>query len=110
MNSSPETSSSEGRPIVEGMIDWRDTTAVGPIKNQGSCGSCWAFATAAVLEAAHVFQTGEYVTLSEQQMVDCASGDYGDYGCDGGLPAFAMLYSDHDPLMSSEDYPYKAEE
>ena len=66
MNSSPETSSSEGRPIVEGMIDWRDTTAVGPIKNQGSCGSCWAFATAAVLEAAHVFQTGEYVTLSEQ--------------------------------------------
>ena len=39
-------------------------------------------------------------------MVDCAGGDYGDYGCDGGLPAFAMLYTDEEPLMSSEAYPY----
>ena len=39
-------------------------------------------------------------------MVDCAGGDYGDYGCDGGLPAFAMLYTDASPLMSEDDYPY----
>ena len=39
-------------------------------------------------------------------MVDCAGDEYGDYGCNGGLPAFAMLYTDHNPLMSEEDYPY----
>ena len=43
-------------------------------------------------------------------MVDCAGEDYGDYGCDGGLPAFAMLYTDHNPLMTDEDYPYTAAE
>ena len=43
-------------------------------------------------------------------MVDCADGDYGDLGCSGGLPAFAFLYTDHNPLMSGEDYPYTEEE
>ena len=40
-------------------------------------------------------------------MVDCAGGKYGDLGCDGGLPGFAMLYTDANPLMSEEDYPYE---
>jgi len=98
------------RQIVTGEIDWRIEGAVGPVKNQGGCGSCWAFATASVLEAAYFFETGTYMSLSEQQMVDCASGDYGDYGCGGGLPAFAMLYTDKNPLMSEEAYPYVEKE
>ena len=101
---------SSSREIVSGDVDWRKTGAVGPVKNQGHCGSCWAFATASVLESAYFFENGQYKALSEQQMVDCADGDYGDYGCDGGLPAFAMLYTDHNPLMSEEDYPYNESE
>jgi len=50
------------------------------------------------------------VSLSEQQMVDCAYEDYGNYGCDGGLPSYAMLYTDQEPLMAEKDYPYVEEE
>ena len=94
------------REIVGGEIDWRENGAVGPIKNQGGCGSCWTFSTAVTLEAAYYLKKGDYVPLSEQQMVDCAGDKYGDYGCGGGFPGFAMLYTDDQPLMTEEDYPY----
>lgn len=84
---------------------------MGPIRDQGtSCGSCWAFATVCTLEAAYFFRTGNFTSLSEQQLVDCAPEDDGCYGCNGGVSAFAMLYTDKQPVMSAEDYPYVGED
>ena len=51
--------------LIIGILDWRETDAVGPIKDQGSCGSCYAFSAVACLEAGHYFMTDEYVALSE---------------------------------------------
>ena len=63
---------------------------VTPIKNQGQCGSCWAFSATGVLESASKMN-GQTVSLSEQQLVDC-SGKYGNQGCNGGWPSSALKY------------------
>ena len=59
----------ENLPVIK---DWRDAGAVLPIKNQGHCGSCWAFAAVVTLEGAHKISSGELTDLSEQQLVDCS--------------------------------------
>lgn len=61
--------------------DWRDHAGVTPVKDQGTCGSCWAFATAAVLESSARIATGRSLDLSEQQVLDCSEGAT---GCGGG--------------------------
>lgn len=89
--------------------DWRDLGAVSPVKNQGSCGSCWTFSTTGCLESHHYLRTGEMVLLAEQQLVDCA-GAYDNHGCNGGLPSHAFEYiADAGGIDTEEAYPYLAE-
>jgi len=79
--------------------DWYVTA----VKNQGGCGSCWAYATMAVIESVHLINTGETVSLSEQQLIDCTDAG----SCAGGnFNAFNALANTD--IYSSSSYPYTA--
>jgi len=86
-------------------VDWRTQGVVSPVKNQGSCGSCWAFGTTGAIESANKIKTGQMVLLSEQQLVDCA-GSSGNQGCNGGLPSSAYNWIRTNGICSAADYPY----
>jgi C1A family cysteine protease len=89
-------------------IDWVAQKATQPVKDQGACGSCWAFSAVGSIEGTYALFKNEYVSLSEQQLVSC-SEDYGNYGCDGGLmdSAFEYIIDGH-PLCLEDQYPYKS--
>jgi len=67
-----------------GAIDWSTQGAVTGVKNQGSCGSCWAFSATGGLEGLSKIAYGTLESFSEQQLVDC-SGSFGNQACNGGL-------------------------
>jgi hypothetical protein len=93
-------------------FDWRDSGGLTPVRNQGSCGSCWAFAAVGIVESAVLRGLGESENLSEQWLVSCNPWDY---GCDGGWtgPAVGMMtlggHSDpcgHNGAVLETDFPY----
>jgi len=87
-------------------VNWVEAGAVTGVKNQGSCGSCWSFSTTGAMEGAHYVATGELLSFSEQQLVDCATGRYLNMGCNGGNPLWAYRYlKSHFAELESE-YPY----
>ena len=86
-------------------FDWRDKGVVSAVKDQGSCGSCWAFSTVANLEGLYALKKGVVKTFSEQYLVDC---DTNDEGCNGGLMelSFEWLAVNDGGVMTDADYPY----
>ena len=85
-------------------FDWREKGYVSPVKDQGSCGSCWAFSTVANLEGQYYKGKGKMVTLSEQMLVDC---DTYDSACNGGLMENTFTWlKENGGIMTDADYPY----
>ncbi|CBK24846.2 uncharacterized protein [Blastocystis hominis] len=86
-------------------VDWREKGAVTPVKNQASCGSCWAFSATGAMEGRNFVANGELISLSEQQLVDC---DHQSSGCGGGWMTYAFEYAMKKGMCKEEDYPYHA--
>merc|ERR1719460_2073995 len=77
-------------------VDWRDQGVVTPVKNQGGCGSCWAFAATETVESAYAVATGDLVELAPQAYVSCmANPDNcgGSGGCEGAIAELAFNYT-----------------
>jgi len=98
-------------PIPD-RLDWRYYNTVTPIKNQGQCGSCWAFSSTGALEGMHARYTGKLVELSEQNLVDCTNNKkYNNGGCNGGWMENAWKYvNDNDGIDNEATYPYTAQD
>ena len=82
---------------------------VAPVKDQGQCGSCWAFSAIGAMESHYTLTSVKLAILSEQKLVDCA-GDYDNQGCNGGLPEDAFRYIHNNGLAFSKSYPYVGED
>jgi cathepsin H len=94
---------------VPDAFEWNNFGVVTPVKNQGSCGSCWTFSTVGSLESHwNILGRGKNQDFAEQQLVDCA-GDFNNFGCSGGLPSQAFEYIKYSNGIESEKtYPYTA--
>lgn len=78
------------------------------MKNQGSCGSCWAFSAVGNLEGLNFINGGKLTQYSEQQLVDCSSAGtpYGNFGCNGGWMTDAIDYVIDNGITTEDQYKY----
>jgi C1A family cysteine protease len=92
-----------------GDIDWVAEGKVTIVKDQGACGSCWAFSVTGAIESARLIRDGATKWLSEQDLVDCSRG-YGNMGCEGGWMESGYDYILDNGLAIDDDYPYAAQD
>lgn len=101
----PAAAGNSTAPSLPASVDWTLHGAVTDVKNQGACGSCWAFSAVAAIEGAHALRSGNLTSLSEQQVCDCASKD----GCGGGSMQGAFEWAiKNGGLCTLAAYPYRA--
>jgi C1A family cysteine protease len=102
------SSSASGAPS---SIDWRNKGAVTSVKDQGQCGSCWTFSSTGAVEGAWAIAKGQLIDLSEQELVDCATGiSYGSHGCNGGQMEGAFKFIIENGQCALSSYPYTAKD
>ena len=98
---------SSGAGSAPSSIDWRNKAAVTSVKDQGQCGSCWTFSATGAIEGAWAIANSQLLDLSEQELVDCATGmSYGSHGCNGGEMEGAFKYVIEKGQCSLASYPY----
>ncbi|KAK2996129.1 hypothetical protein RJ639_029404 [Escallonia herrerae] len=98
----------ENVTAVPSCMDWRKKGAVTPVKDQGQCGSCWAFSTIAATEGINQLTTGKLISLSEQELVDCDKAGE-DQGCEGGYMEDGFEFIVKNKGIATEAaYPYDA--
>ncbi|KAK1271851.1 Oryzain beta chain [Acorus gramineus] len=106
MNRTGFVGSIDGEKAPE-SVDWRKKGAVTPVKDQSSCGDCWAFSATGAMEGINKIVTGSLVSLSEQELCDCDKS-YNN-GCNGGLMDYAYKWViKNRGIDTEEDYPYKS--
>ncbi|XP_058110485.1 zingipain-2 [Magnolia sinica] len=104
--SAPRTVLSRPLEDVPDTVDWRKKGAVTPVKDQGSCGACWAFSATGAIEGINKIVTGSLISLSEQELVDCDKSY--NSGCSGGLMDYAFEWVTENHGIDTEgDYPFQ---
>jgi len=93
--------------LNKNSVDWRKRYKVSSVKNQGQCGSCWAFSSVGAVESAWAIKHNILYNLSEQELIDCSSENN---GCEGGSMDLAFQYIIENGLCSNISYPYTAED